>query len=93
MPCADVLPLRTALQGSAFYLGGSLLVIVGWTFVGLCVEAYGFFLLFCEFFPTALQFVRRIPMLGKVLDLPVVKMVSRPLLQADLLLLPSMWQL
>jgi hypothetical protein len=63
-------------QGSAFYLGGSALVIWGWAIIGLCLEAYGFFLLFCEFFPTALQFFRRVPMLGKLLDLPVVKMVG-----------------
>ena len=43
------------LQGSAFYLGGCGLVVYGWTVVGLVLEAYGFWLLFCEFFPTVLQ--------------------------------------
>jgi hypothetical protein len=64
------------VQGSAFYLSGAALVIVGWTIVGLCVEAYGFWLLFCEFLPTVLQFSRRVPFMSKVLDMPVLKVVS-----------------
>ena len=44
--------------------------------VGLALESYGFWLLFCEFFPTVLQFLRRVPYLGKMLDLPFLKRVS-----------------
>jgi hypothetical protein len=62
-------------QGSAFYLSGAALVIIGWTVIGLCVEAYGFWLLFCEFIPTVLQFSRRVPFLSKALDLPFLKVV------------------
>ncbi len=64
-------------QGSAFYLSGCLLVVIGWTVVGLIVELYGFWLLFCEFIPTALQFFRRMPVLSRILDLPILKMVSK----------------
>lgn len=64
------------MQGSAFYLGGATLVIVGWTIIGLAIEAYGFWLLFCEFFPVILQYTRKMPFLGRALDLPVFKMVS-----------------
>lgn len=70
---ADV---SVCLQGSAFYLSGAVLVIVGWTIIGLCVEAYGFWLLFCEFLPTVLQFSRRVPFMSKVLDMPFLKVVS-----------------
>lgn len=68
--------LLSALQGSAFYLSGAFLVIIGWTVIGLVVEAYGFWLLFCEFLPTVLQFSRRIPFLSKLLDMPFLKVVS-----------------
>lgn len=64
-------------QGSIFYLGGCAFVVVGWSVIGLLLEAYGFWLLFCEFIPTALQFFRRVPVMGKVLDLPLIKTVSR----------------
>jgi hypothetical protein len=64
------------LQGSAFYLSGAGLVIIGWTIIGLCLEAYGFWLLFCEFIPVVLQYSRRIPFMSKVLDVPGLKAVS-----------------
>lgn len=44
--------------------------------IGLCIEAYGFWLLFCEFLPTVLQFSRRVPFMSKVLDMPFLKVVS-----------------
>ena len=47
----------------------------GWTIVGLLIEAYGFWLLFCEFFPTVLQFFRQVPILNRLLNLPFVKTV------------------
>eukprot|EP00983_Pelagomonas_calceolata_P089252 1157297-Pelagomonas_calceolata.AAC.9 len=56
-------------------MGGCVLVIWGWTVIGLILEAYGFWLLFCEFIPTALQFFRRVPIMSRVLDLPVMKAV------------------
>ena len=62
-------------KGSAFYLGGVALVILGWTFVGLAAEGYGFWLLFSAFFPTVLQFARRVPLLGRLLDLPGFKAI------------------
>ena len=67
------------LQGSAFFLGGLLLVLVKWAIVGVFVETYGFWLLFSGFFPTALGFLRRLPVLGTVLDMPGLKMVSSSL--------------
>lgn len=57
-------------------MGGCGLVIWGWTVIGLILEAYGFWLLFCEFIPTALQFFRRVPLMSRVLDAPVMKTVS-----------------
>ena len=47
----------------------------GWAVVGMLVETYGFWLLFAGFFPTVLSFLRRIPVLGRALDLPMLKSV------------------
>ena len=49
----------------------------GWAVVGMLVETYGFWLLFAGFFPTVLSFLRRIPVLGRALDLPMLKSVRR----------------
>jgi hypothetical protein len=69
------------VQGSAFFLGGVGLVVWGWAIIGMAVETYGFWLLFSGFFPTVLGFLRRLPYLGGILDLPVLKTVR--LLQAS----------
>ena len=62
-------------QGSIFFLSGVGLVLWGWAIVGMMVETYGFWCLFAGFIPTALSFLRRIPVFGRVLDLPVFKTV------------------
>ena len=75
-------------QGTALFLLGVFLVLVGWTWLGFIVETYGFWLLFKGFIPTVLTFFRRIPILGKILDLPILKSV----LSSDHLdLLFSLW--
>lgn len=67
--------LVCSVQGSAFFLIGVFLILIKWALVGICVEAYGFWALFSGFFPTILGFLRRLPVLGSVLDLPVLKTV------------------
>jgi hypothetical protein len=69
------LPLPPRMQGSAFFLAGVGLVLWGWTFVGFGLEMYGFWLLFSAFFPTVLSFLRRMPFLKQVLDMPAFKTV------------------
>lgn len=54
---------------------GVTLILVKWALVGICVETYGFWLLFSGFFPVVLGFLRRLPVLGRLLDLPVLKTV------------------
>ena len=61
------------VQGSIFFLSGVGLVVWGWAIVGMIVETYGFWCLFAGFIPTALSFLRRIPVFGRILDLPVFK--------------------
>lgn len=60
-------------KGTGFFLVGIGLVVWGWTIIGFLLESYGFWRLFSAFFPTVLSFLRRMPGLRKVLDLPVLK--------------------
>ena len=48
-------------------MGGVALVFLGWPFVGMCVEGYGFLVLFSSFFPTVLVFLKRLPVVGTFL--------------------------
>ena len=38
----------------------------------MCVELYGFVVLFSGFFPVAINFLRRIPVIGTVLSMPPI---------------------
>eukprot|EP01136_Pigoraptor_vietnamica_P045402 Opistho-1_new@23327 len=63
------------VRGTACFLGGMVLVVVGWPVVGILVEAFGFINLFGDFFPVVVGFLRRFPVVGNFLNLPVIRMI------------------
>ncbi|KAK0139655.1 Vesicle transport protein GOT1B [Merluccius polli] len=67
---------RHKAKATGFFLGGVLVVLIGWPIVGVVLEVYGFFLLFRGFFPVVVGFIRRIPVLGSILNLPFISGVS-----------------
>jgi Got1/Sft2-like family len=74
--------------GSLCFLGGTTLIVLSWTLIGLLTQAYGFWRLFSAFFPTVLQYARQIPYLSKVLDLPIVKNIINRIAPASGATLP-----
>lgn len=60
------------VKATSFFLGGVFVVLIGWPIIGVCLEFYGFFLLFRGFFPVVIGFIRRIPVLGSLLNLPFI---------------------
>jgi uncharacterized membrane protein HdeD (DUF308 family) len=73
---------RHKTKGTTFFFGGIIVVLIGWPVVGMVVEIYGFFLLFSGFLPVAVNFLRRVPVVGTLLLLPgisyVVNMIGEP---------------
>uniref|UniRef100_A0A8C7KNR5 Golgi transport 1Bb n=1 Tax=Oncorhynchus kisutch TaxID=8019 RepID=A0A8C7KNR5_ONCKI len=67
---------RHKFKATSFFLGGVLVVLIGWPIIGVVLEIYGFFLLFRGFFPVAVGFIRRLPVLGSILNLPGISGVS-----------------
>lgn len=63
------------LKGSIAFFGGIIVVLVGFPLIGMIIESYGFFLLFSGFFPAAINFLRRVPVLGTFLNMPGVSRV------------------
>ncbi|XP_058557967.1 LOW QUALITY PROTEIN: vesicle transport protein GOT1B-like [Neofelis nebulosa] len=57
------------MKATRFFLGGIFVVLVGWPFVGMIFEIYDFFLVFRGFFPMVTGFIRRVPVLGFLLNL------------------------
>ncbi|XP_023017354.1 vesicle transport protein GOT1B isoform X1 [Leptinotarsa decemlineata] len=66
---------RHKVKGSLAFFGGIALVLFRWPLVGMIVETYGFILLFSGFFPVAINFLRRVPVLGTILNLPLISSV------------------
>ncbi|XP_033223857.1 vesicle transport protein GOT1B [Belonocnema kinseyi] len=66
---------RHKLKGSASFLGGVIIVILGWPLVGMIVETYGFVILFSGFLPVAINFLRRVPILGTFLNMPGISRI------------------
>ena len=52
------------------------MVLLGYPLIGMIIEAYGFIVLFSGFFPVAVNFLRRIPVIGTILNLPGISSVS-----------------
>lgn len=66
---------RHKIKGSASFLGGIIIVLMGWPFLGIVVETYGFIVLFSGFLPVAVNFLRRVPILGTFLNMPGINRI------------------
>jgi len=68
-------------RGTLTFLGGILLVFIKWPIIGrspvigMCVELFGFVNLFGDFFPVVVNFLRQLPILGRVFNLPGISYV------------------
>ena len=66
---------RHKLKGSSFFFTGTIVVLLGWPLIGMIIESYGFICLFGGFIPAAVSFLRRIPVLGTIFNLPGISSV------------------
>lgn len=66
---------RHKIKASASFLGGIIVVLMGWPIVGMIIETYGFVLLFSGFLPVAINVLRKVPGLKILLNLPGISRV------------------
>jgi len=66
---------RHKVKASIAFFGGIIIVLTGWPLIGMLLETYGFVLLFSGFFPVAINFLRRVPILGTLLNMPGISRV------------------
>uniref|UniRef100_K3X7C2 Vesicle transport protein n=1 Tax=Globisporangium ultimum (strain ATCC 200006 / CBS 805.95 / DAOM BR144) TaxID=431595 RepID=K3X7C2_GLOUD len=59
-------------RGIVCFLGGIVLVMLRYPIIGMIIQSFGFLNLFGSFFPVAVAFLRQTPVVGSVLNLPVI---------------------
>ena len=62
-------------RGIVCFLGGILLVLFRYPMIGMVIQVFGFLNLFGSFFPVAVAFMRQTPVLGTLLNLPVISQI------------------
>lgn len=62
-------------KASVFFFLGIAIVFLGVPVLGIALEAFGFVNLFGDFFPVVIAFLKRTPVIGKLLMLPGVRTV------------------
>eukprot|EP00756_Hemistasia_phaeocysticola_P008162 Hpha_TRINITY_DN14518_c0_g1::TRINITY_DN14518_c0_g1_i1::g.46616::m.46616 len=64
---------KKRVRGSAFFFTGVVLVLWGWVFLGLLLEAFGALNLFGNFVPMAYRVLKTLPGIGHILCMPPVQ--------------------
>lgn len=55
-------------------MAGILLILLRWPLIGFCVETYGIFVLFGDFFATIASFAGNIPIIGPYIQMALSRM-------------------
>ncbi|KAI9228971.1 MAG: putative GOT1-membrane protein required for ER to Golgi transport [Piptocephalis tieghemiana] len=66
---------KRKIPGTVCFFTGVLLVFFKWPLIGMCAEGFGFISLFGDFFPMIITFLRQLPLIGTVLNLPGISHV------------------
>jgi len=72
------------LRGTFSFLGGIILVLIGWPVIGMIVEVFGILNLFGNFFPIILSLLRNLPIIGPIVSHPIFNKLMDRLLGATL---------
>jgi hypothetical protein len=60
------------IRGTICFILGVFLVLMRWPITGILIEAFGIINLFGNFFPIIISFLKRLPVVGPVLEHPVI---------------------
>jgi len=76
------------IKGTVVFFTGLLLVISGWSKIGLFIEFFGFINLFGDFFPFVIRFIRSLPVVGAATYAPGIRQLCDRILGNESLELP-----
>jgi len=64
---------KNKIFGTVCFFTGIFLVFLKWPMIGIIVELFGFVNLFGDFFPVIISFMRNLPIIGNILNKPVIR--------------------
>merc|ERR1719461_1997208 len=64
---------RKCIHGTVCFAFGIFMVLMGWPIIGMMVECFGIVNLFGNFFGVILVALQQLPVIGSILNLPIVK--------------------
>ncbi|KAI8454811.1 Got1-domain-containing protein [Phakopsora pachyrhizi] len=67
---------RNKVRGTICFITGIVLVFIKYPFFGILIEMFGFLNLFGDFFPVVLTFLRQMPVIGQILNVPYIRAVT-----------------
>ena len=66
---------KEKLRGTTCFIGGMIMVLLGWSIIGILIEGFGIINLFGNFFPIILAFLKRMPIIGPFLSSKYMKKI------------------
>ena len=63
------------MRGTICFITGIILVLIGWSIIGILIEGFGVINLFGNFFPIAFAFIKRAPIIGPLFNNKYVEKV------------------
>ncbi|KAH7639350.1 vesicle transport protein GOT1B isoform X1 [Dermatophagoides farinae] len=70
---------RHKWKASTSFFSGIIIVLFGWPIIGMILESYGFLLLFRGFIPATIAFLSRVPVVGFILNMPIIRTIVNAL--------------
>ncbi|OAF70392.1 Golgi transport 1 [Intoshia linei] len=67
---------REKAKATISFFSGMVILLFGWPILGMIVELYGFVLLFRGFIPIGITFLRKIPIISVLFQLPGINKVK-----------------
>ncbi|RKP25086.1 hypothetical protein SYNPS1DRAFT_29164 [Syncephalis pseudoplumigaleata] len=61
---------RRRIPGAICFFVGVAVVFLKWPIIGMLIELFGFINLFADFFPYLISILRRLPLIGTILNAP-----------------------
>uniref|UniRef100_A0A7S2Y0Z8 Vesicle transport protein n=1 Tax=Fibrocapsa japonica TaxID=94617 RepID=A0A7S2Y0Z8_9STRA len=72
---------RDRIAGTVVFFLGIVLVFIGWPIIGMILQGFGFINLFAPFFPMLIKTLSATPIIGDIMNLPIISSLTNRMAQ------------